>query len=60
MQKSEKSKVTVFGYKKGSNSKSDHWKIFLTSNNYGGFYLSKSSSDGRNIAEKKYANTDRF
>jgi len=39
MQKNESCKITVFGYKKRSNSKSHNWKIFFTQK-YGGFYLS--------------------
>ena len=44
----KKAKNTVLGYKKGSNPKSDNWKIFF-SQKYGGFHLSESSSDERNI-----------
>jgi len=40
----KKAKITVLGYKKESNPKSDNWKIFF-SQKYGGFHLSESSSD---------------
>jgi len=57
--KVKNAKITVSGYKKGSNFKSDNWKIFF-SQKYDGFHLSESSSDGRNIAVKKSAKTAVF
>ena len=44
LQKTKNCNITVFGYKKGSNSKSDNWKKIFTQK-YGGFHLSDSSSD---------------
>ena len=38
MQKTKNCNITVFGYKKGSNSKSDNWKIFSPKNMVGFIY----------------------